>query len=285
MTAVYISLGVLCLIWYIVNIFLDLTRKDPSELIARPEDEEVDISDEAGQFQPILIEKVPKKAQKPSSDNLQLIEPSQSQPQSTQKAPDSSSQPQESNQPFDEEEPGNRKSLSDLVPSDNNDKEDNGKSHLSDKEASSSSEDVTPSPKDNKGNEDNKLHNNLSIDTKPRLKTSPSLNNITQLKEAANINPDLPMVRIDTEDPALNTHIVGAIKSEDLVPMVNDFAEKGKESKMADIFVAWETCLQEQDAEDIAKMTAERKASADGKRPSELSIPPLQSKDKSVEQV
>lgn len=59
----------LAVVYYVYMIIHDVFLvKEPADMQQKPEDEDIDISDEAGQFQPILIEKEedppPKKTRK-----------------------------------------------------------------------------------------------------------------------------------------------------------------------------------------------------------------------------
>lgn len=93
-TIAFVLLGVGLPVFYLAMIIHDVYFvKDAEELMPKPEEVEVDISDEAGQFQPILIDKdAPPKTAKP----VQEAKAEQSQPTNTAempKEPDTNDQP------------------------------------------------------------------------------------------------------------------------------------------------------------------------------------------------
>ena len=68
-SSIVIILVVLLVLDYTGMIIHDLfIKKDPMEFMPKPKDVEIDISDEAGQFKPIVVEKSePKQPSVPSS--------------------------------------------------------------------------------------------------------------------------------------------------------------------------------------------------------------------------
>lgn len=87
-------------------------KKDPADLIPKQEDEDIDISDEVGQFQPILIEKDPKpdnktKEQPPTGEKVE--EETGNNDGGAKTKPPVSSETKD-------DEPTNRKSLDDIEP-------------------------------------------------------------------------------------------------------------------------------------------------------------------------
>ena len=80
-TIAFVLLGVGLPVFYLAMIIHDIYFvKDAEELMPKPEEVEVDISDEAGQFQPILIDKdAPQKTAKP----VQEVKAAQPQPTNT----------------------------------------------------------------------------------------------------------------------------------------------------------------------------------------------------------
>lgn len=84
-TIAFVLLGVGLPVFYLAMIIHDIYFvKDAEELMPKPEEVEVDISDEAGQFQPILIDKdAPAKTAKP----VQEVKAEQSQPTNTAEQP------------------------------------------------------------------------------------------------------------------------------------------------------------------------------------------------------
>lgn len=265
--------------WYIVNFIRDMTRKDPEELLKKQEDEDIDISDEVRQFQPVLIEKEPKKGQ--MADKVQNVdvvtvdnEKSQKAEMNGNRSPDKTdTQPQSSGSIDDE--PTNRKSVSDIDDNKKNDNIEKVVNEVTEKDSSAKPQ-----------------RSNIVMDTKPRIRTpdisqdeglqqnkslerikDESLLNITSSDKAENINPNLPMIRIDMDDGGNDTHYVGAVNADDLPSLVNEIAEKGKDSRMGKIFAAWEVCEQKEDSEDIRRVSEERKAK--GTSPPPISMPTL----------
>ncbi|MFW5551550.1 MAG: hypothetical protein ACOCOD_07045, partial [Prevotella sp.] len=84
-TIAFVLLGVGLPVFYLAMIIHDIYFvKDAEELMPKPEEVEVDISDEAGQFQPILIDKdAPQKTAKP----VQEVKAAQPQPTNTAEQP------------------------------------------------------------------------------------------------------------------------------------------------------------------------------------------------------
>lgn len=279
MTALYVTLGFIFVGWYIVNFIRDMTRKDPEELLKKQEDEDIDISDEVRQFQPVLIEKDPKKGQ--MADKVQNVDVVTVDNEKSQKAemngnhsPDKTDTQPPSSDNIDDE-PTNRRSVSDI--------DDNKKNPDTDKVV----DEVTEQKSSAKP-----LRSNIVIDTKPRIRTpdtprdeslqqdkplvrikDESLLNITTPDKAENINPDLSMIRIDMDYGNSATHYVGAVNADDLPSLVNEIAERGKDSRMGKIFAAWEVCEQKEDSEDIRRVSKERKAK--GTSPPPISMPTL----------
>lgn len=265
--------------WYIANFIRDMTRKDPEELLKKQEDEDIDISDEVRQFQPVLIEKEPKKGW--TADNGQVVEeasPDNGKYLNTEdngnRSPDKTDTQPPSSDSIDDE-PTNRKPVSDI--------DDNKKNPDTDKVVDEVTE-QKPSAKPQRSN--------IVIDTKPRIRTPDSNNdggmnqdnpririkdepllNITSPDKAENINPDLPMIRIDMDDGGNETHYVGAVNADDLPSLVNEIAERGKDSRMGKIFAAWEVCEQKEDSEDIRRVSEERKSK--GAPPPPITMPTL----------
>lgn len=100
-------------------------KKDPTDLLPKQEDEEVDISDEVGQFKPIFIDKDAKTpaAQKPISEETPKIktENKETKPENNESKPDDKTEKTETQPNFmttetSDDEPSNRKSLSDVGP-------------------------------------------------------------------------------------------------------------------------------------------------------------------------
>lgn len=265
--------------WYIANFIRDMTRKDPEELLKKQEDEDIDISDEVRQFQPVLIEKEPKKGQ--MADKAQNVEVVTTDEGKSQKAEanDNPSPDKADNQPQSsdsiDDEPTNRKSVSDIGDNKKNDNIEKVVDEVTEKDSSAKPQ-----------------HSNIVIDTKPRIRTPDTsreeslqqdkplvrikdepLLNITSPDKAENINPDLPMIRIDMDDGCNDTHYVGAVNADDLPSLVNEIAERGKDSRMGKIFAAWEICEQKEDSEDIRRVSEERKSK--GASPSPISMPTL----------
>lgn len=265
--------------WYIANFIRDMTRKDPEELLKKQEDEDIDIADEVRQFQPVLIEKEPKKGR--TADNGQVVEevsPDNSKYLNTEdngnRSPDKTDTQPPSSDSIDEE-PTNRKSVSDI--------DDNKKDPDTDKVV----DEVTEQKSSAKSQ-----RSNIVIDTKMRIRTPDTsrdeslqqdkplvrikdepLLNITSPDKAENINPDLPMIRIDMDDGGNETHYVGAVNAEDLPSLVTEIAERGKDNRMSKIFAAWEVCEQKKDAEDIRRVSEERKSK--GTSPPPINRPAL----------
>lgn len=290
MTIVYISLFGIFVGWYVVNFVLDLMRKDPEELMKKQEDEDIDISDEVRQFQPVLIEKEQKKRQKEVEVNPTVDAPSQ-----PQQKPSNSPEGMKDSVHYDEE-PSNRKSISDIDV-----KKDKGKTSavVTDRDNKETKEVTLNVGEEAIGKDESKpkpSRQNIVLDTKPRIRTPEtssegrakrsdkavvrindgSLLNLTGIGEAENINPDLPMIRIDMEEGGSDTHYVGAIKADDLPALISEIAEKGKDSRMGRIFAAWEVCEQEKDAEDIRRASEERRSK--GGSPPPLVMPSLPGK-------
>lgn len=68
-STIVVVIVILYVLGYIGMIFFDLfIKKDPTDLIPKPQDVEIDITDEAGQFKPILVEKDDKTGPKDSND-------------------------------------------------------------------------------------------------------------------------------------------------------------------------------------------------------------------------
>lgn len=68
-STIVVVIVVLYVLGYIGMIFFDLfINKDPTDLIPKPQDVEIDITDEAGRFKPILVEKDDKTGPKDSND-------------------------------------------------------------------------------------------------------------------------------------------------------------------------------------------------------------------------
>lgn len=265
--------------WYIVNFIRDMTRKDPEELLKKQEDEDIDISDEVRQFQPVLIEKEPKKGR--TADNGQVVEEvspgngkSQKMEENSNRSTDKTDKQPPSSGSIDDE-PTNRKSVSDIDDNKKNDNIEKVVDEVTEKDSSAKPQ-----------------RSNIVIDTKPRIRTpdisqdeglqqnkslvrikDESLLNITSPDKAENINPDLPMIRIDMDDSGNETHYVGAVNADDLPSLVNEIAERGKDSRMGKIFDAWEVCEQKEDSEDIRRVSEERKSK--GTSPPQISMPTL----------
>lgn len=279
MTALYVTLGFIFVGWYIVNFIRDMTRKDPEELLKKQEDEDIDIADEVRQFQPVLIEKKPKKGQMADkAQNVDVVTTDKGKSQKSEVNDDPSPEKTNSQSPSGDcidDEPTNRKSVSDI--------DDNKKNPDADKVV----DEVT-----GKKSSAKPQRSNIVMDTKPRIRTPDSNNdgglnqdnprisikdepllNITSPDKAENINPDLPIIRIDMDDGGSDTHYVGAVNADDLPSLVNEIAERGKDSRMGKIFAAWEICEQKEDSEDIRRVSEERKAK--GTSPPPINMPAL----------
>lgn len=91
-------------------------KKDPMELVPKVEDEDIDISDEVGQFQPILIDKDAKpNGGKQEPRTAERVKDDSNTIDKEQKNMSQDLPPDVSTVTFDDE-PGNRKSLSDIEP-------------------------------------------------------------------------------------------------------------------------------------------------------------------------
>lgn len=91
-------------------------KKDPMELVPKVEDEDIDISDEVGQFQPILIDKDAKpNGGKQEPRTAERVKDDSNTTDKEQKNTSQDLPPDVSTVTFDDE-PGNRKSLSDIEP-------------------------------------------------------------------------------------------------------------------------------------------------------------------------
>lgn len=290
MTIVYISLFGIFIGWYVVNFVLDLTRKDPEELMKKQEDEDIDISDEVRQFQPVLIEKEQKKQQRAEG-----INPMSDTPAASQQEP---ANPPSSKTVSDhvDEEPSNRKSISDIDVNKDKDKTSDVVAGRDNKETKEVTLNIGEEAKGKNESKPKPSRQNIVLDTKPRIRTPDtsseggakrsdkavvrindgSLLNLTGIGEAENINTDLPMIRIDMEEGGSDTHYVGAIKADDLPALISEIAEKDKDSRMGRIFAAWEVCEQEKDAEDIRRASEERRSK--GGSPPPLVMPSLPGK-------
>ena len=92
-STIVVVIVVLYVLGYIGMITFDLfIKKDPTDLIPKPQDVEIDITDEAGQFKPILVEKDDKTGPKDSNDG------------NAPSAEEDSQEPQEALTPSDSEE-------------------------------------------------------------------------------------------------------------------------------------------------------------------------------------
>lgn len=106
---VFVYAGMIC-----YDLFI---KKDPMELAPKVEDEDIDISDEVGQFQPILIDKDAK--ENGGKKETQKAEKVKSDTDKAEKKSDKAAQDMQqgaSAVTFDDDEPGNRKSLNDNEP-------------------------------------------------------------------------------------------------------------------------------------------------------------------------
>lgn len=91
-------------------------KKDPMELVPKVEDEDIDISDEVGQFQSILIDKDEKpNGGKQEPRTAEKVKDDSNTSDKEQKNTSQDLPPDVSTMTFDDE-PGNRKSLSDIEP-------------------------------------------------------------------------------------------------------------------------------------------------------------------------
>ena len=81
LTVYTIIVFVLAAVYYVVQITRDVFfDKNAEDLQQKPQDEDIDISDEAGQFKPVLIERPPerspaRKRQEPSASESNEEEP------------------------------------------------------------------------------------------------------------------------------------------------------------------------------------------------------------------
>ncbi len=81
-STIVVVIVVLYVLGYIGMITFDLfIKKDPTDLIPKPQDVEIDITDEAGQFKPILVEKDDKTDSQTSLDEKALTEDTDQQTQ------------------------------------------------------------------------------------------------------------------------------------------------------------------------------------------------------------
>lgn len=113
-TILFILLGIYFPV-YAGMICYDLfIKKDPADLIPKQEDEDVDISDEARQFQPILIEKETRRNDRKQENSPPVVQPEKENVKDVK--PDNNPQSEVSydgNVSIEDDEPSNRKSLKD----------------------------------------------------------------------------------------------------------------------------------------------------------------------------
>lgn len=117
-STIVVVIVILYVLGYIGMITFDLfIKKDPTDLIPKPQDVEIDITDEAGQFKPILVEKDDKTSPKGTNDgNAPSADEDRQEPQdaSTSSMSEERSEQEEVDEPTQSDEETKRR-ISELV--------------------------------------------------------------------------------------------------------------------------------------------------------------------------
>lgn len=226
---------------YIVMIAYDIfLKKEIVDLVPKYEDEDVDISDEAGSFKPILVEKEPKKdsPQKPPDKDLdnKAEDP-------TQGNKETGGDTDVKSDKEDDDQPVNRKPLSDKSKvSDEGKIVETNKTEISAVNHSKRDDNVSDKPSiENSEKDSTNWHNNV-----PKL----DIENIEEEKPVMELdfdNEDIPYVRIDLDEG--HTKMSGAVVVEELVEKAKDLSENGGDSEFGKIVAGWEVLEREQDKE------------------------------------
>ena len=202
------------LLVYLGMIGYDLfIKKDIVDLVLKHEDEDVDISDEAGKFKPIKVDKADRRTKKkmqPQDGQVQEgSEPVATPPVST-----------DNNPVFDDEQPSNRKSLNEDVT------------------GNADPKDIVQPPD---GKEKEKPLPKINMDDEQEPKKP-----ISKLDFE---DESLPYVSISEDDIEQAAKLTGAINVDDLLKKVKELSEKGVDSEFGQLMADWKVYEMEQNTD------------------------------------
>lgn len=265
-----IGIGVFYFFGYFGMMIYDaFFKKDPTDLVPKHEDEDVDISDEAGSFKPIKVEREPvrqgMKAEKETgvvSEQAEVVnetgtKTAEDNGTETGSHDDNGDDRKAHVDSFGEAEPSNRKSLSDKENASNEtvtDKSENIASEVKPTEESDTSDGKAEEPKDKaeiptEATEDDSPPKGqpgtepISVG-KPGNEPEPQRSDYSE-----GVDDSLPMVRMYDDEAESRMRMIGAMKVEKLIEDAEELAEKGKDSPLGKMLADWKVYETEQDAE------------------------------------
>lgn len=235
---------ILYVLGYTAMIVYDLfLKKDPADLIKKSEDEDVDIADEAGRFKPTFVNKDEKPvvrpiAEEPVPESAETAQAQSAESAASEETDSEDADPDDKYKPqaLSDDEPTNRKSLSDMDGQDSGDVDTNATDPEEGikEEGNSPQHDNSDQPSPNSSSPTEGI--NPDITGEAASETNESANDGQTSQPSDNsIDTSLPMVRIVMDTST--TRLTGAVNVDDLVGQVNEFAEKGKDSRLGQLKV------------------------------------------------
>lgn len=244
-------------------------KKDPTDLVPKHEDEDVDISDEAGSFKPIKVEREPVRQGRKTEEETGVVteqakvinetgtETGYNNGTEGRNHNDNDNDRKAHVDSFGEAEPPNRKSLSDKEHTSNEtvtDKYEDIASEGKLSEESDTSEGKTEQPEDKAETPTEATENGSpqkgQAGTEPILVKEPDNDSEPQRSDySEGVDDSLPMVRMYDDETESRMRMIGAMKVEKLIEDAEELAEKGKDSPLGKMLADWKVYETEQDAE------------------------------------
>lgn len=265
-----IGIGVFYFLGYFGMMIYDaFFKKDPTDLVPKHEDEDVDISDEAGSFKPIKVEREPVRQGRKAEEETGVVteqaevvnetgtETTDDNATEAGNHDDNGDERKAHVDSFGEAEPPNRKSLSD--------KENVSAKTVKDKSEATVSEGKPTEESDTSDGKAEELEDKAEIPTEATEDDSPpkgqSETEPISVEEPSNeyepqrsdysegVDDSLPMVRMYDDEAESRMRMIGAMKVEKLIEDAEELAEKGTDSPLGKMLADWKVYETEQDAE------------------------------------